>query len=150
MDRYCMLWGTVRYHFCAQLCPWWRLKLCHWFLCSRQGKRTFPRALWQMPSLSGYDFHVFFWKCEFSVLFFFFQIAIFSIDTWKAVDHRVGHHIFLRPFPHLGEEKWLATCCKVTPCLQTLSPKGSLYIISFAAPWWSECMASVAFATVVF
>lgn len=43
-------------------------------------------------------------SCEFSVLFFF-QIAIFSIDTWKAVDHRVGHHVFLRPFPHLGKEK---------------------------------------------
>lgn len=44
-------------------------------------------------------------SCEFSVLFFPFKIAIFSVDTWKAIDNRVGHNVLLRPFFHLGEEK---------------------------------------------
>lgn len=145
MDMYYVLWAIVQYCFCAQLFPWWQWKLFHWFLCPRQGKRTFPQVLWQMPSLSGNDFHVFFmWIFS---LFFFFKIAIFSIDTWKAIDNRVGHNVLLIPFFHLGEEKWLATCCKITPCL--LLPKGSFYIISSAAPWWSECVASVALATVM-
>lgn len=60
MDMYYMLWAIVQYCFCAKLFPWWQWKLFHWFLCPRQGKRTFPQVLWQMPSLSGNDFHVFF------------------------------------------------------------------------------------------
>lgn len=84
MGRYCMLWATVRYHFCAQLFPWWWLKLCHWFLCSRQGKRTFPRALWQMPSLSGYDFHVFF-MWIFSPFFFSFRLLFSPLTPEKQL-----------------------------------------------------------------
>jgi hypothetical protein len=40
-----------------------------------------------MPSVGGYDIH----------------IAIFSIDAWKAIDHRYGHHVPLRPLVMLDQ-----------------------------------------------
>lgn len=148
------------YHFIsftAQWSPWWQLKLFPWFLCPRQGKKTLPQGLWQRPSVSDYDFHILVMWIS-STFFFFLRLPFSPLTPGKQLTIVMvtmffsGHWcccLNLHPFSHLGEEKWWATCFKTAPWLHVLPPKGRFYMISSAAPWWSEHMASMAFATVV-
>lgn len=74
-------------------------------------------------------------SCEFPVLcslkhchFLHWHVESNWSQVWpprlpQSIDNAASIH------PHLGEEKWLAPCCKIIPCLDALPPRTSRWDI---------------------